>query len=79
MHVWRRYDDAAGWQTEAAVTFPITGGREGGFRGFSSKSSPRAGRWRVDITMADGRLIGRVPFSVVPASGDVPKVVEVLK
>ncbi|HXJ00940.1 MAG TPA: DUF2914 domain-containing protein, partial [Micropepsaceae bacterium] len=79
VHVWRRYDATAGWQTESAVTFPITGGREGGYRGFSIKSSPRAGRWRVDITMADGRLIGRVPFSVAPASGTVPKVVQTLK
>jgi hypothetical protein len=80
VHIWRRYDNVAGrWQTEAAVSFPITGGRDGGFRGYSVKSSPRTGQWRVDIATADGRLIGRVPFSVVPAAGATPKVLQVLK
>lgn len=79
VHVWRYYDAKAGWQTVSAVSFPITGGREGGYRGFSVKSNPRAGNWRVDITTADGRLIGRVPFSVAAATGAVPKVVQSLK
>ena len=80
VHIWRRYDEAAGrWQTEAVVSFPITGGRDGGYRGYSIKSSPRAGRWRVDIATADGRLVGRVPFSVAPGSGATANVLRVLK
>lgn len=69
VHVWRRYDDASGmWRTESTVRFPIVGGREGGYRGYSTKSQPASGRWRVDIETAEGALIGRVPFSVRPGS-----------
>ena len=80
VHIWQYYDDATGrWQTEASVSFPITGGRDGGYRGYSTKSLPRAGRWRVEIATLDGRLVGRVPFSVAVASGSEATVVQILK
>lgn len=69
VHIWQRYDDSqARWRTESTVKFPITGGREGGYRGYSIKSSPRAGRWRVDIATPEGLLIGRLRFSVAPGA-----------
>ena len=71
VHVWRRYDETARmWRTESTVRFPIVGGREGGYRAYSIKSTPASGRWRVDIETAEGLLIGRVPFSVRPGSAD---------
>jgi hypothetical protein len=80
VHVWQRYDEAARrWRTETSVSFPITGGRDGGYRGYSIKSSPRAGRWRVNITTPDGLLIGRVPFSVTPGSAATANLVQVLR
>jgi hypothetical protein len=80
VHIWQRYDEAAGrWQTQATVTFPITGGRDGGYRGYSTKSLPRMGRWRVEIATGDGRLVGRVPFSVLPAGNGGTELVQVLK
>jgi hypothetical protein len=79
-HVWQHYDDAADdWKTLAVVSYPITGGRDGGYRGFSIKSTPANGHWRVNIQTADGRLIGRVAFSVVPASSHVMRMAQVLK
>ena len=78
-HTWQRYDDVAGWQNQARVRIDIIGGRDGGFRGFSSKSMPRVGRWRVNIETADGLLIGRVAFSVGPVTGPVRNVVQVLR
>lgn len=69
VHRWRRYDEASRtWRTESTVRFPIVGGREGGYRGYSIKSQPASGRWRVDIETTEGLLIGRVPFSVRPGS-----------
>ena len=71
VHRWRRYDETAGtWRTESTVRFPIVGGREGGYRGYSTKSQPANGRWRVDIETPDGLLIGRVAFSVARGSAD---------
>jgi hypothetical protein len=71
VHVWQRYDEAAGtWRTESTVAFRIVGGREGGYRGYSVRSRPASGRWRVDIGTPEGRLIGRVAFSVVSGPAD---------
>jgi len=69
VHKWRHYDETTRtWRTESTVRFPIVGGREGGYRGYSVKSTPANGRWRVDIETPDGLLIGRVAFSVRPGS-----------
>ncbi|MBI3572431.1 DUF2914 domain-containing protein [Candidatus Kaiserbacteria bacterium] len=65
VHEWQRYD-ATGkqWITTSAISFPIAGGRDGGYRGYSVKAALTAGEWRVNVKTADGRLIARVPFFV---------------
>ncbi len=79
VHIWQRYDDAArSWHQESVVKFPITGGREGGYRGYSVKSNPRAGQWRVDIETTEGRLIGRVVFAVAAGANAAARRAEVL-
>ena len=71
-HRWQWWDARSKhWQTLSNVSFPISGGREHGYRGYSLKSGLRAGDWRVDINSADGRLIGRLAFSVVPVATPV--------
>jgi len=71
-HRWQLWDARTGhWQTLSVVSFPISGGRAQGYRGYSLKSAPRAGDWRVSIVSADGRLIGRLVFDVVPVSSPV--------
>lgn len=80
LHIWQRYDDAAEtWKTQAVVSYPITGGRNGGYRGFSIKSVPARGQWRVNIETDDGLTVGRVAFMVTPVSRAVPSVEQVLK
>jgi DUF2914 family protein len=71
VHIWRRYDEVAQrWRTESTVAFRIVGGREGGYRGYSIRSRPASGRWRVDIETPEGALIGRLAFLVEPGSAD---------
>jgi hypothetical protein len=71
-HRWRWYDPKQKrWTLQSAVSFPISGGRAGGYRGYTVKSKPRPGSWRVDIDTEDGRLIGRVAFEVVAVSQPV--------
>lgn len=63
VHVWERYDEAAGrWVQKAAVAYPIVGGRDGGYRGYSTMPINEEGQWRVDVETSDGRLIARLPF-----------------
>lgn len=66
VHRWQRYDDSSGkWQTVAAVTFPISGGRDNGYRGYSMLSSITAGEWRVSVETQSGSVLGRERFNVV--------------
>jgi len=65
VHVWRYYDaKKREWLTKMRHSFEIKGGRENGYRGYSTYSGPQAGLWRVDIDSIDGRLIGRIEFDV---------------
>jgi MFS family permease len=65
VHRWEWRDPKSGrWTQQQTVRFTIRGGREDGFRAYSSKTAPRPGQWRVNIATADGHAIGRVRFSV---------------
>jgi hypothetical protein len=71
-HRWQWWDSRArAWRTQSVVSFPISGGRAHGYRGYSIKSNPRPGDWRVDIDAEDGRLIGRIAFRVAAAAAPV--------
>ncbi|MBI2004585.1 DUF2914 domain-containing protein [Patescibacteria group bacterium] len=65
IHVWEQYNEAASaWQERSRVSFAISGGRTGGYRGFSLKSSITPGRWRCNVETRSGVLIGRISFTV---------------
>jgi hypothetical protein len=64
-HEWQRYDQTSGiWQTMTTVTFPISGGSQNGYRGYSMKYSVSEGEWRVNVKTVDGRAIGRSRFYI---------------
>lgn len=66
VHRWQWYDPAAGtWVTRFALSYPIQGGADGGYRGYSAAIMRFPGRWRVSVETADGRVIARLPFTVV--------------
>lgn len=62
------------WETVSVVSFPIAGGRDGGYRGYSMKLNPRAGMWRVNVETREGRVVGRMTARVIPS--DTPPVYE---
>ncbi|MEA2701409.1 MAG: hypothetical protein QOE22_118 [Candidatus Parcubacteria bacterium] len=65
VHRWERYDEAnRKWVTQSMVAFTLSGGREGGYRGYSIKDNPEAGNWRVTIETTEGQVIGRLRFEV---------------
>ena len=64
-HKWERFNENAGsWQVMSRLSFPISGGREGGYRGWTL-SNVDQGRWRCNVETASGALIGRISFEVV--------------
>ncbi|HUE63676.1 MAG TPA: DUF2914 domain-containing protein [Rhizomicrobium sp.] len=64
VHDWLWLDPGKGWQSQQRLPVDITGGREDGFRFYTTKSSPRPGQWQVNILTGDGRSVGHVRFAV---------------
>jgi hypothetical protein len=56
------------WEVRSRISFPISGGRAEGYRGYSVKTALTAGEWRCNVETAQGSLIGRASFTVVSAS-----------
>ncbi len=66
LHEWQYYNEQQGaWVTTDRLSFRITGGRDGGYRGYSAKQSILPGLWRVNVITERGQLVGRTTFTVV--------------
>lgn len=73
VHEWQFYDEKTGrWETRGRIQLPVVGGRNGGFRTYSTKSHPAPGLWRVNIETERGAVIGRIRFKIVSVSAPVP-------
>jgi len=64
VHDWQWLQPGKGWVSQQRVSVPIAGGREDGFRYYTTKTSPQPGQWQVNIQTFDGRAVGRVRFAV---------------
>lgn len=64
-HQWQHYDESDSWTTMNTEQFPILGGRDGGYRGYSVKEDLAPGKWRVNVITQYGQIIGRISFTVV--------------
>lgn len=54
------------------VAFTLSGGRSGGYRGYSEKDNPEPGKWRVTIETVEGQTIGRLNFKIENVSASPP-------
>ncbi len=76
VHRWQYYDEGQGrWIDRSRVGFPIVGGRDGGYRGFSFIENAPSGRWRVLVETSRGQVIGSERFRVI-WTGERPELVE---
>ncbi len=66
VHNWQHYDDELGkWIDYSTVELPVVGGRSGGFRTYSVKTSLSPGKWRVNVENLRGQVIGRLRFDIL--------------
>lgn len=71
IHEWQFYDpNTKAWETRSTIAFNLNGGREAGYRGYSIKSDPEPGKWRVRIKTLTGQTIGEFRFDVVNVSSE---------
>ncbi|MCR4274674.1 MAG: DUF2914 domain-containing protein [Candidatus Campbellbacteria bacterium] len=72
VHNWQ-YKEGNSWKTASRISFPITGGSDGGYRGYSMKENLGAGAWRVSVETSRGQVIGRVRFDIVDVGATQPQ------
>jgi hypothetical protein len=73
-HRWLLYDDSGDqWLEAGVVPFTITGGREGGYRGYTYKQRVTTGLWRVVAESESGAAIGIIQFRVERGKRDPMK------
>ncbi len=66
VHEWQHFNDkTTRWVTESTISLPVLGGRDGGFRTYSSRTNIAEGKWRVNIKTKDGLSMGHIRFNVV--------------
>ncbi len=65
VHEWQFYDVAEDeWVKRDRIRYPIIGGRDGGYRGYTFKTSTQEGRWRVDVETPRGQVLGRIYLQI---------------
>lgn len=73
LHQWQHYDTASKqWVTTNIAVFPIVGGRDGGYRGYSIGTAIVPGQWRVNVITQYGQVVGQVAFTVENVDTKVP-------
>jgi len=68
-HAWQQRLPDGTWKTTDRIPYPIVGGREEGWRGYTMKRQISPGSWRIDVITENGQILGRIGVSVVAATG----------
>ncbi len=63
-HRWEYFDKKHGWQSASRIGFGLSGGRQGGFRGYTYKQNIQSGEWRVKVETEDGRTLTVYNFTL---------------
>jgi hypothetical protein len=70
-HEWQFYSEVRNeWIVTDRTVYRLTGGRDGGYRGYTFKKNVEMGEWRVDIITNDDQILGRIKFDILPAIKD---------
>lgn len=65
VHEWERYNEnKKEWETLSKVSLAVVGGRDGGYRTYSTRTMFTEGRFRVNVKNLEGQVIGRLLFEV---------------
>ncbi|MEJ2055294.1 MAG: DUF2914 domain-containing protein [Calditrichaceae bacterium] len=66
IHQWQFYNNVTEeWQTTDRLGYKISGGRDGGYRGYTYKRNIQSGKWRVNVITKEGLLLGRIGFELI--------------
>ena len=65
-HSWSYFDEEKkSWVEVSRISYPVSGGRDEGYRGYTIKENIWPGEWRVDIMTKHGQIIGQNSFKAI--------------
>lgn len=64
VHEWQRKNKEGDWSLVSKVGFPIIGGSDSGYRGYTISQQVRPGEWRVLVKTQGGQVLGSTNFLV---------------
>jgi hypothetical protein len=73
-HRWKRYNDKTNeWEIIEDIGYDITGGRDGGYRGYTYKNNLVEGLWKVEVLTDEELLLGVIDFEIVTSDTLLPQ------
>lgn len=64
-HRWKWHNPNTGsWETTDNIEYEITGGRDGGYRGYTYKNGMIEGDWKVEVITENELIIGIIDFEI---------------
>lgn len=74
-HRWEYYnEEAKEWVEHARLSYPISGGRQDGYRGYTLISNYQDGKWRCSVETNRGQVLGRETFRIDSSEEPAPLV-----
>jgi hypothetical protein len=65
-HQWDFYNASThSWSTRGVIAFRVSGGREKGYRGYSTLTNVAPGTYRITVKTLSGQILGRESLQVV--------------
>ncbi len=64
VHEWQKKSAKGKWERVSSVTFPIYGGSDTGYRGYTLSEKVTTGEWRVLVKTRNGQVLGGETFWV---------------
>lgn len=66
LHRWKWFDRNTGsWEIMDNIGYEITGGRDGGYRGYTFKNNVKPGRWQIEVITEEGLVLGIIDFEII--------------
>ncbi|MFK7953771.1 MAG: DUF2914 domain-containing protein [Ekhidna sp.] len=65
-HRWKWYNNRSKeWEKVEDIGYKITGGRDGGYRGYTYKNNVKSGDWKVEVLTKEEHVLGIIEFEIV--------------
>jgi len=66
VYIWEKYnEEKKEWKVINRIQYPITGGRNDGYRGYSFISNNLKGKWKVEVENQQGQTLGEIKFEKI--------------